>query len=112
MHRYAVRLEGLAREAYGRRYERVLRKKFLETAPENLISLLTVYGCARGRRFGLTVKELDWEEIRSLAAKKMRKTKKSVVGSLKEIEKLGELKLLMNQRSWWRPGQQRLRNYH
>lgn len=80
VHRYAVRLEGLAREAYGRRFERVLRKKFLETAPENFISLLTVYGCARGRRFGLTIEELDWEEIRSLAAKERRRTKKSFEG--------------------------------
>ena len=73
IHRYAVRLEGLAREAYGRRYERVLRKKFLETAPENFISLLTVYGCARSKKFGLTVEELDWEEIISLAAKEKRR---------------------------------------
>ena len=73
VHRYAVRLEGLAREAYGRRYERVLRKKFLETAPENFISLLTVYGCARSKKFGLTVEELDWEEIISLAAKEKRR---------------------------------------
>ena len=80
VHRNAVRLEGLAREAYGRRYERVLRKKFLETAPENLISLLTVYGCARGRRFRLTVEELNWEEIRSLAAKERRRTKRSLEG--------------------------------
>ena len=66
---YAVRLEALAKAAYGCRYERVVKRKFLLTAPQSFLTILRIKYYNPHRPGSHTSLEgVPWEEIVDIAA--------------------------------------------
>ena len=70
---YAVRLQALAKRAYGTKYEKALKKKFIKTAPESFTNIITMYSFAKHGSAGTSIRDLEWKSIKELASLQKQK---------------------------------------
>ena len=70
---YTVRLQALAKRAYGDKYQKALMKKFINTAPESFTNIITMYSFAKYGTAGTSIKDLEWKTIKELASLQKQK---------------------------------------